>query len=362
MPDEATTGSPAKALVSTVFSREAANNPSEPDLVLLSSDGVLFFVHVAVLKAASQNDFQGRLANVYPVTMEGTRRAREKRRAEQIQYFNSFAETDVSHLPTSVHLPEPSQVLSIFLHCVYGLGTVLHIVPPSLGYLCGAVETLYNYGMAPLENYVNPTSSLFQSLIKHAEDSSHSTEANVSLAVQYSDSLVNHVGALQVYTLAASYGLHDLAAAASEHLVSLPLLQLTDEDAVRIGPVYLKHLFLLQHDRNEALKKLMLRPPSTLTLWFSKSSSYSSAKHTCSAEEMDSVARAWSYAVANVTLSSSIAPNSKLLDALMRPAGDDISCVACKRLWAERVYEVTSAFSQVKASRVPAHSHSSIIS
>lgn len=50
---------------------------------------------------------------------------------------------------------------------------------------------------------------------------------------------------LDLYALAASYDLYDLAVAASSHLLSMTLAMLTDEMAERIGPIYVKRLFFL---------------------------------------------------------------------------------------------------------------------
>ena len=63
---------------------------------------------------------------------------------------------------------------------------------------------------------------------------------------------------------------------------------------------------------------------------------------------MDGVARAWTYAAANVVLSNQSNFDCDQLDATVRPAGDDISCLACRRLWAERVWEATTTYSRVK--------------
>ena len=66
---------------------------------------------------------------------------------------------------------------------------------------------------------------------------------------------------LELYTLAASYDLFDLAAIASQYLHSLSLASLTDDMAIRMGAVYLKRLFFMHYGRVEALKRILLAPP-----------------------------------------------------------------------------------------------------
>jgi hypothetical protein len=67
---------------------------------------------------------------------------------------------------------------------------------------------------------------------------------------------------IEFYALAAENDLLDLAIAVSSHLLAFNLSNLTDELACKIGPVYLKRLFFLHLGRNDALKRLLLSPPS----------------------------------------------------------------------------------------------------
>ena len=61
--------------------------------------------------------------------------------------------------------------------------------------------------------------------------------------------------------LAAAHDLYELAVPVSSHLLSFALHSLTDELALRIGPVYMKRLFFLHLGRLDALKRLLLPPP-----------------------------------------------------------------------------------------------------
>ena len=66
---------------------------------------------------------------------------------------------------------------------------------------------------------------------------------------------------LDLYALAPSHDLYDLGVAASSHLLLMTLATLTNEMAERIGPIYVKQLFLLHFGRAEALKRLLLPLP-----------------------------------------------------------------------------------------------------
>ena len=108
---------------------------------------------------------------------------------------------------------------------------------PSFFALESAVTALKTYGV-PLHDRIANSTHLYTLLVSHAP-----------------------LCPLELYALAASHNLGDLAAATSSHLLSFSLPSLTDEMAERIGPVYVKRLFFLHFGRAEALKRLLLSPP-----------------------------------------------------------------------------------------------------
>ncbi|KAJ3506043.1 hypothetical protein NLJ89_g7096 [Agrocybe chaxingu] len=167
-----------------------------------------FYVHSHVLLAASENGFRG-LLPAPPPSSEGQ--------------------------DPILNVPDNSTVLNVVLHTVYDMSCAHY--SPSFATLVTAVNRLPVYGVSP-RPHIAPTTPLFSLLLSHAP-----------------------LHPLELYALAASYDLYDLAVSTSSHLLSFPLASLTDEMAEHIGPVYLKRLFFLHFGRSDALKRVLLPPP-----------------------------------------------------------------------------------------------------
>lgn len=130
---------------------------------------------------------------------------------------------------------ESSEVLNVVLHTIYGISCAQY--RPSFDTIATAIASLKTYGI-PLREHLTPSTPLFELLMSHAP-----------------------LVPLQLYTLAASHDLYDLAALTSSYLHSFSLASLTDEMAEDMGPVYLKRLFFLHYGRADALKRILLAPP-----------------------------------------------------------------------------------------------------
>ena len=174
----------------------------------MTTDYVFFYVHSHLLLAASENRFRQLLLSSQPL---------------------SDAQDPI------IHVPEHSTVLNIVLHTVYDMSCVHY--SPSFAAVVTAVNRLPVYGIPP-QKRILPSMPLFSLLLSHAP-----------------------LYPLEVYALAASHDLYDLAVSASSHLLSFPLASLTDEMAQQIGPIYLKRLFFLHFGRSDALKRVLLPPP-----------------------------------------------------------------------------------------------------
>ncbi|KAH7928267.1 hypothetical protein BV22DRAFT_1030922 [Leucogyrophana mollusca] len=192
--------------VSTAFPSGSIISPCPPDLILLSSDSVYFYVHRSVLEGASDNAFN-------------------------LSHISFPSSSDGSADPV-ITVPESSMILTVVLLTVYGLSSSRY--SPSLEDLSAAVESL-DANSLPLTQFISPLTPL---LLAYAPGR-----------------------ALEVYTLAARYNLDELAVAASGYLLSLNLSSLTDEMAEQIGPIYLRRLFMLHFERLEALKRILMPPP-----------------------------------------------------------------------------------------------------
>lgn len=164
--DEATDGSTLVS-ISTTFHPAAQLHPVPTDIVLLSSDNVFFYVHSHLLLAASENA------------------------------FNNLLPPASKHQDSILSVPEHSTVLNILLHTIYDISCIHY--SPSLPTITTAVNCLPIYGVLP-KTHIAPSTPLYTLLISQAP-----------------------LDPLEVYALAASLDLYDLAVATSSHLLSFPL-------------------------------------------------------------------------------------------------------------------------------------------
>jgi hypothetical protein len=224
--------------VSTTFYPGAPHDSHPEDLVLLSNDSIFFYVHTNRILKASENGFN----NMIPPPNH----------------------PDQDQLGPILPVSESSIVLNIILHTIYNLSCAHYA--PSFHALESAVIAMKNYGMPIHERIANST-HLYNLLMSHAS-----------------------LCPLELYALAASNDLYDLAASTSSHLLSLSLASLSDDMAERIGPVYLKRLFFLHFGRADALKRLLISPPHTHT-----------PTQWCDFTEQKKLTRAWALASAYLT-------------------------------------------------------------
>jgi hypothetical protein len=216
--------------LSTTFFPGSQHLATQHDTVLLTTDNVFFYVNFHLLLAASENRF----CELLPTSRQ----------------------------PSNVILvPENSTVLNIVLHSIYDLSCVHY--SPSFAAVITAVNRLPVYGMSP-KKCIAPSTQLFSLLLSHAP-----------------------LYPLELYALAASHDLYDLAVSTSSHLLSFSLSSLTDEMAQLIGPIYLKRLFFLHFGRSDALKRILLPPPHPHP-----------ATSFCDFAEQKKLTRAWALASA----------------------------------------------------------------
>ncbi|KAJ8489891.1 hypothetical protein ONZ45_g13397 [Pleurotus djamor] len=210
--------------VSTSFPPDQLRDVVLPSLILLSSDSVQFHVHHHVLQAASDNGFRGLLGN----SGHGT----------SLQALHRISAPTIAIKP----VPMNSATLNVVLHTAYGTPT---IHTPSLDTLIDAVDLLPKYG-------ISPETCIFSS----SESSPYASPLyNLLLSMA-------RTHPLPMYALAAHHSLEDLAVASSKHLLSTPLHSISDQAAIRMGPIYLKRLSFLQLGRAAAFKDLVAAPPN----------------------------------------------------------------------------------------------------
>ncbi|KAF8138543.1 hypothetical protein EV363DRAFT_1393988 [Boletus edulis] len=271
--------------VSTTFFPGAQNHALPPDLVLLSSDSVFFYVHNHVLLAASENNFNSLLPPP--------------------------AKAKSGPMGHVVLVSESSTVLNVVLHAVYDMSCSHY--SPSFETIAAALKAMTTYGIS-LRTRVAPTTPLHTLLL--------------SLAPIYP---------LELYALAASYDLYDIAIPTSAYLLSFSLASLTDEMAERIGPKYLKRLFFLHFGRADALKRLLLPPPHPHP-----------PTPTCDYAEQKKLTRAWALASAYLAWDARPDLSTGIMESALAPLGEQLSCESCRRTLHERLKTLIVQWSAVK--------------
>lgn len=271
--------------VSTTFFPGAHIHSHPPDLVLLSSDSVFFYVHTRVLLGVSENNFGGLL----PPSSKAT----------------------AGQLGPVLVVPQSSTILNVVLHAVYDMACSHY--SPSFESLATALSSLTDYGVS-LKRHVGPSTALHSLLLSHAP-----------------------LYPLELYTLAASHDLYDLAVPTSSHLLSFSLASLTDEMVDRIGAIYLKRLFFLHFGRADALKRLLLPPPHP-----------HAPTNDCDFTEQKRLTRAWALASAYLAWDARPDLSTNAIESALAPLGDQILCELCRKALRDRLKTLIIQWSAVK--------------
>ncbi|KAJ3760390.1 hypothetical protein EV360DRAFT_39914, partial [Lentinula raphanica] len=267
-------------------------NGLPPDLVLKSCDSMLFHVHTPLLNSISTNDFQG-YANVRNGAI--------------------------------VNLTEDAQMLTIILDIIYCKpSAAVEFAPPfSFDVLAAAVNRLSLYGV----------NIQCQQKTTKPDEQTHAFMQPISRALQAHAS----AHALALYVLAARYSMEDLAVAASTYLTGFQLTDLTDEQAEAMGPHYLRRLMLMQTQREEALKRILLQPPYPHP-----------STPDCGVLDHKALTRVWTLAAASFAWDIRADLPSTALERLLGQLAGHVSCELCKRSIREQVARIVSEWEGVK--------------
>jgi len=252
--------------VSSAFFPNAQIHIHPPDLLLLSSDAVYFYVGQSVISGSSANVFGGLLPE---------------------------SQNQPIHEMTVVLVPEHSTVLNIIMHTVYGVSCAHYA--PALESLSSAVAALNKYGF-PLSRFVASATPLYTLLL--------------SLAPLYP---------IEIYTLAATHDMYDLAVPTSSHLLSFPIDSLSDDLAGRLGSKYLRRLFFLHLGRVDALKRILLPPPRL-----------HAPTPTCDFDDQKRLMRAWVLATAYLVCNAKPDMSASTIESTLSPLGKLLSCDICR--------------------------------
>jgi hypothetical protein len=223
--------------VSTTFFPGAHIYGSPSDLILVPNDSVYFYVHTHILLSASENGFNSML----PVMPN-----------DNGNYIG---------LGPILPVPERSSVLNVVLHAIYDMSCAR--VFSFVRYTRSGTQRSPNLWCHP-KNVITSSNSLYHVLLTYASSRP-----------------------LDLFALAAEHDLNDLAIATSAHLLSISLSTISDEMAMRIGPIYLKRLFFMHLGRAEVLRSILLPPPYPHT-----------PTAECGYAQQNNLTRAWTLASA----------------------------------------------------------------
>lgn len=203
-----------------------------PDILLVSVDHVVFHVHQHRLLQSSQNNFAG----TFPLIL-----------------------LPIPSITPLVTFPAHSDVLNITLHVIYNIP--FRLLQPTLEAMLASIPVLKAFGI-PLSEHVIPSKPLFQSILSFMP-----------------------LRPMDVFISAAESNIEELAVSSSSYLLSFDLAAISDPMAERMGPIYLKRLFLLHSYRLNVLKTLCFEPPKQHTPTL-----------TCCFEDQQALTRAWNLA------------------------------------------------------------------
>ncbi|TCD60169.1 hypothetical protein EIP91_010616 [Steccherinum ochraceum] len=198
--------------ISTAFHADFLVDDKKPDVVLISSDRVLFYAHQSFLLSVSNNTFNGLLS---------------------IDAIGTIAGSTAGSL--CVVVPVGSVLFNVALHTIYGMSC--QQFKPPFDMLLQAVQILKTFGIA-IDQFLGRDTPLYNHIVAETPPIP-----------------------IEVFLVAAENNLDALAVATSAHLHSLGLSKVTEEMAVRMGPTYFKRLMWLHMERTGYLEQLLLVAP-----------------------------------------------------------------------------------------------------
>ncbi|KAF7760879.1 hypothetical protein Agabi119p4_10288 [Agaricus bisporus var. burnettii] len=282
-----TSGSENTISISTSFN--PTSYPARPDLIFSTSDMVIFYAHSQVLRCFPSEAFGKVLWG-------------------QNEDHTSMTGSDVIH-----QISDSSAVFNVILHALYGTSPARN--SPSFEILAAAVCRMQFYGINP-KDVITTLTPLYHLLLSYAP-----------------------LFPLDLYSLAGHYGLESLAVATSSHLLSYPILSVSDEMAERMGPIYLKRLFCLHFSRINALKQTLLTAPYP----------HPPTKE-CTFTQQKALTRAWALASAYLAWDARPDLSTSSMRKTFKPLSEDLACELCRSTLEKRTNDTINQWAAVKVS------------
>ncbi|KAG9047788.1 hypothetical protein FS837_001496 [Tulasnella sp. UAMH 9824] len=286
-----------------------------------NSDTVFFYVHKSVLRSRSDNNFGMLLPTPsYTSIVDSPVRRNTDNQESGIQNFihgdreDNILDVEVSPsgqlntIPT-LFVSEDSVVFNIVLHLAYGMPCGRY--GPSIEVISNALQALPRYGLpAP-----GPTNEIWTVLLRQAE-----------------------MDPLRVYSLGASHAVESVCIQSSEHTLQTSLSNLSEADAMTMGPIYLRRLFFLHFGRVGALKRILGPPPNT-----------HADTIVCTEVTQRAVKKAWKAGLAELLLAEM--PQATQVPSIFSafgPIANSTQCWTCKEKIQERIADAVQAWGNVK--------------
>ncbi|KAG7091395.1 hypothetical protein E1B28_010432 [Marasmius oreades] len=190
--------------ISSTFGPKDSRSPI--NMILLSSDLIVFYVNESTLLKASTNSFN----NMLPRETKG--------KFERLLFLSDTTSSE----------------LDLILRAIYNISS--DVAPPAntdVRNVTGVIDKFPSFGIQP-RKCITSKSRLFQYLLSCAP-----------------------IYPLHIYALAAHHDMDDLAVAVSSHTLVRDLSEITDDLANRMGSRYLMRLFQLHLTRTQTLKNLL---------------------------------------------------------------------------------------------------------
>ncbi|KAF4618467.1 hypothetical protein D9613_009882 [Agrocybe pediades] len=205
----------------------------------------------------------------------------------------------------------PSEELNVLLHALYCTSPAAN--SPDIDTLVRAIDCMSQHGLTP-SSLMQASSPLHGLVLSHAP---------------------RHP--VKVYALAARHGLTELARKASSYLLEYDLKQITDEVAERIGPLYLLKVAVLQIDRFNSLKNILLRPPV-----------FHAPIPTCTLEDQRALTRIWSLAACQFAWETRMDLTEFKLRSQIDPGKNQLKCKKCQKILDDQVKDVLAQWMRVR--------------
>ncbi|KAF9045263.1 hypothetical protein BJ165DRAFT_1305849, partial [Panaeolus papilionaceus] len=264
------------------ISISTAFNPSShsrtPDTIFRTSDQVWFYGHVNVLISRCPGAFQ---------TLLGAPLSNPRFRDGPI--------------PIDI----PSAEFNVIMHMLYDSSPAAH--SPSFETLVQAVDRLPLLDIKA-KRYILPNTPLYSQFLSFSP-----------------------LKPMEIFVMAGHHDLYDLAARCSSHLLSLSLSTITDEQAERMGAIYLRRLLVLHINRIQELRTILMKVPE-----------FHPATKGCSFTDQKAVSRAWALGSASLIWDAHPDLPTGIIKSTLSQLSEHLTCPQCKDALQERVKEVVA--------------------